>query len=58
MKWRLEKIAQLSGDKASIYSIVINDEKETLFHKFLLENNTIFKSEINNIVQRLRAIAK
>ncbi|CAN1533101.1 hypothetical protein MCERE19_01456 [Spirosomataceae bacterium] len=56
MKWRLEKIAQLSGNKASVYSIVIDDENETLFEKFLSENKTIFKSEISDIVQRLRTI--
>lgn len=56
MKWRIEKITQLSGNKASVYSVVIDDEKETLFEKFLSENKTIFKSEISDIVQRLRTI--
>lgn len=56
MKWRLEKIVQLSGNKASVYSVIINNEKETLFEKFLSENKIIFKSEISDIVQRLRTI--
>ncbi|GHB64083.1 hypothetical protein [Persicitalea jodogahamensis] len=58
MNCRLIKLSKLSGDKASIYSVILGDEQETLFDKFLKENATDFKEEVQDIVKRLRSIAK
>ena len=56
MKCRLVKINKLSGDRASLYSVVINEEKETLLEKFIRENKNSFLSETKDILKRLRTI--
>src|SRR5690606_19637351 len=49
-------ILKLSGDKASIYTVVNLDTNESLFDLFLKENNITHKDEIQNIINRLRVI--
>lgn len=57
MNFTLVKIVELSGNKASVYSLFSEDEKCTLFEKFMSENSISFKSETNDILQRLKSIA-
>lgn len=56
MKCRLVKLEKLSGKQASIYSIVINDEHETLLDKFTEEHVISFKDETIDILKRLKTI--
>jgi hypothetical protein len=58
MKCKLVKLYRFSGNKASVYSIILNDEKETLLDKFILENRNTFLSEIKDILMRLRTIGQ
>jgi hypothetical protein len=58
MKYKIVKLEKLSGNKASIYSIVINNEKSTLFDNFLKENIISFKDETIDIFKRLNSIGK
>jgi hypothetical protein len=58
MKCKLVKLSRFSGNKASVYSIILNDEKETLLDKFILENRNTFLSEIKDILMRLRTIGQ
>ena len=53
-KCQLIKIHQLSGYKGSIYTILIDDEKNTAFKKLITNNQILFKSEIKDIVARLK----
>lgn len=55
-KIELVKIEELSGSAASIYSFLQDDEEETAFDQFIEENISTFKSEIIDIVNRLKAI--
>ncbi len=57
MNYKLVKIVELSGNKASVYSLYTEDEKCTLFEKFMRENSISFKSETIDILKRLRSIA-
>lgn len=57
MEFELVKIEELSGKKASIYTVVLDGEDDSLFDRFLSENSATFKSEILDILARLRAIA-
>ncbi|QYH39444.1 hypothetical protein GYM62_11865 [Algoriphagus sp. NBT04N3] len=57
MQFELVKIEELSGKKASIYSILLDGEDESLFERFLSENSNTFKNEIFDILSRLRTIA-
>lgn len=60
MKCKLVKLNKLSGNKASIYTVIIENEnnefKESLFDKFLRENKNSFSSEIKDIINRLQTI--
>ncbi|PLW99699.1 MAG: hypothetical protein C0593_02540 [Marinilabiliales bacterium] len=58
MRCKLHKIEQLSGDKTSVYSVSLGNEKNTLFDLFLQEFRDLYKSEIIDILKRLKAIGK
>jgi putative component of toxin-antitoxin plasmid stabilization module len=58
MKCKLVKLHKFSGNKASIYSIIIENEQETLFDKFLKENVNSFTSETKDILMRLITIGQ
>ena len=49
------KTSCLSG-QASIYVVVYEDENETSLERFVKENNTDFRDEVKDILQRLNAI--
>lgn len=56
MKCKLVKLKNYSGNRASIYSVFNYEQKSTLFDIFLHENINSFKSEINNIILRLKTM--
>lgn len=58
MKYKLVKLADLSGKAATIYSVAMNDEPETFFEQFVDANVDLFKSEISDIAQRLSTIGR
>lgn len=58
MKFEIVELSNLSGPKASIYSVIVDDESQTLFDNFLEENKTRFRDEIINIVARIDNMAQ
>ena len=56
MQCKLTKLHELSGNKASIYSVIVNDEGSTLFDTFIEDHKNSHLDEIKNIVQRLKTI--
>ena len=56
MKCRLIKIESLSGRKASVYSVSLGREVETLLEKFVRENQNLYLSETKDILKRLKTI--
>jgi len=58
MKYEIVKVEKLSGDEASIYTVYLEDEGITLFDRFLEENKISFKSELKDIVSRIKTIGK
>ncbi|MGF1637324.1 MAG: hypothetical protein ACFCUU_09635 [Cyclobacteriaceae bacterium] len=58
MKCRLVKLSNLSGNAASVYSILLNDAQKTLFEIFIEENINLFLSEIKDITVRLKTIGQ
>ncbi|MFZ4400177.1 MAG: hypothetical protein ACOYO1_09095 [Bacteroidales bacterium] len=58
MKYELKKNKQLSGNKASIYTIYIHEENKTLLDIFIEENKILHISELNDIILRLNVIGK
>lgn len=57
MKFEILKIKELSGQKTSIYTIMCDGDKKSLFDLFLEENSITFKSEVLDILKRLKTIA-
>ena len=57
MKFELVKLAKLSGRKTTIYSAILDDNKQTLFDNFLLENRTEHLEELQYIRSQLKTIA-
>lgn len=53
MEFEIVKLKKFSGAKATIYSIIIDNENTTLFDKFIKENNTQYPNEIKNIINKL-----
>lgn len=56
MGYRLVKIEKLSGNEASIYTILNNETNRTSFEDFLVNNRNLFISEIKDIYSRLNII--
>ena len=50
MKFKIVKLNQFSGSKTGIYSVVLNNENETLLNKFVRENGISFKSETKTLL--------
>lgn len=57
MKFEIVELEDLSGKYATIYSVIVNNDSETLFDIFLNENEAIFYDEINSIYDTLDQIA-
>ncbi len=55
MKFRIVKLHELSGETASIYSVLPDDDEITLFDKFLEENNSL-ERELRDIIARLKVM--
>jgi hypothetical protein len=58
MKYKLKKFPNLSGNKATIYSVIIDDNDKSLYELFLAENYSLYISEITFINKRLQTIGK
>lgn len=60
MRYKLVKITKFSGDKASIYTLLTENEQgefqDSLFDIFIDENKALYLSEIQNIFSRLITI--
>ncbi|MEQ9231474.1 MAG: hypothetical protein RIF46_12395, partial [Cyclobacteriaceae bacterium] len=56
MKCRLVKMTQFSGNKANIYGVIKENDTQTLFDHFVIENKTSFLSELKDITSRLQTI--
>ncbi len=56
MKFELKEIKRLTGKRCKIYSVQIEGDKQTLFERFLEENETDFPNEIQNIFDNLTII--
>lgn len=56
MKYELKKNKQLSGKKASVYTIYIHEENKTLLDIFVEENKNLHLSELKDIFLRLKEI--
>ena len=56
MKFRIVKLNQLSGNKASIYTVYYDDLQKTSLEIFIYQNKNLLLSELNDIISRLKVI--
>jgi len=56
MKYKLVELNEFTGNKATVYSVIVDEEELTLFEKFVEENIISFKDEIFFIFDRLETI--
>lgn len=57
MKVRLIKISDFSGDKAHLYSVIVDDDEVSLFEQFVAENIETHRKEVMDILMRLQAMS-
>lgn len=56
MGFKIVELINFTGTAATVYSIVDEVEENTLFDRFIKENLLKFKSEIIDIIKRIRTI--
>jgi hypothetical protein len=56
VKFEIVKLEELSGERTSIYSVIVDDETKSLFDWFLAENRSAYPDEVQNIVDRIEMI--
>lgn len=56
MNFEIVRLSDFSGKKATIYSVIQEDEDLTLFDHFIEENENEYPDEILDIVKRIKAI--
>lgn len=57
MTFSLKRIDKLSGRKATVYSVQLDDGTD-LFDQFLNENSAEYENDVKNILQRIRSISR
>jgi hypothetical protein len=57
MKFEIVKLVRLSGRKATIYSAILEDDEQTLFDNFLIENSKEHLEELQYIRSQIQTIA-
>ena len=58
MNYEIVELAQFSGNKTTVYSVILEGDNKTLFDHFVLENATNHKNEVKFIVNRIKEIGK
>ena len=56
MRCKIFKVSQISGCMTSVYSVIIDNNQDALFDKFLKRSSILFKSETIDILKRLYTI--
>jgi len=56
MRFEIVELGELSGQKATIYSLLIDGNNSTLFDHFIEENDKQFPTEIDTIFETLQKI--
>jgi hypothetical protein len=57
VKFEIIKLENLSGVRATVYSVTLNDETHTLFERFIVENRSDYINELKDISTQIRVIA-
>ena len=58
MNYRIVELEDLSGDRATIYSIIETDAQQTVFEQFLAEYQASHQDEVLDILNRIESIGQ
>lgn len=56
MNFEIVKLSDFSGERATIYSVILENDEVTLLDHFIEENENHFPTEVEDIVKRIRTI--
>ncbi len=57
VKFRIQKIDRLCGKRATVYSVIIEDDELTLFERFILENKAEYSKEVLDLTGQILTMA-
>ena len=58
MKFEIVKLRSLCGKKVSVYSIILEDDKHTLFERFISEAQIAFPNELADLKNQIKVISE
>ncbi|HUC82354.1 MAG TPA: hypothetical protein VMR70_15720 [Flavisolibacter sp.] len=58
MNYEIVELEEFSGNKATIYSVIMEEDEVTLFDHFVTENMAEYKTELKSIAGRLQQIGR
>lgn len=58
MNYEIVELEDFSGSESKVYSIIPEEEEETLFDKFVDENSTNHRKELKEILSRIKQIGQ
>ncbi|MBK8922647.1 MAG: hypothetical protein IPM81_14265 [Saprospirales bacterium] len=58
MKFEIKKLSALCGRRVTVYSVALEDEEQTLFERFLHENQLNYPKELTDIKHQIRVISE
>ncbi|HEY6082287.1 MAG TPA: hypothetical protein VIU45_02445 [Chitinophagaceae bacterium] len=56
VKYKIVKLPSLCGNEASVYTIYLESERQTLFDRFISENKPEYERELSNMITRLKSM--
>jgi len=57
VKFEIVKLHRLCGKRATVYSVILNDEEQTLFERFLVENRNDHLAELTDLRNQIKVIS-
>lgn len=58
MKFSLVELEELTGKRLKVYSVFLEEEDLTIYDKFLAENISTYREEVEDITSRIEVMAK
>lgn len=57
VKFEIVKLNRLCGKRATVYSVILNDEGQTLFDRFIVENLPTYRKELTDLNMQIQVIS-
>jgi hypothetical protein len=57
VKFKIQKLDHLCGKRATVYSVILEDDKLTLFERFFNENKAEYSKEVADLTSKILAMA-